>query len=156
MRQQDDVRAFHEKYGFSIGEELLPRSATHRDQIMLGGVTRRLREVSQDLMSCVRNAVDGKVDARIQRMQLMSEELSEMCEAMRDGDYEKLADALGDLQYVVLGTAVTFGMPMDEIHDEVHESNMSKDVDGQHKPKKGAAFTPPNFKEIVARCNPRT
>ena len=41
-------------------------------------------------------------------------------------ELDKLAKELADLLYVVYGTAAAFGLPIDEVYREVHESNMSK------------------------------
>lgn len=64
-------------------------------------------------------------------------------------DYPKLTKELADLLYVVYGTAVTFGLPIDEVFAEVHRSNMSKlGIDG--KPiyrEDGKVLKGPNYKE---------
>ncbi len=55
---------------------------------------------------------------------------------------------LADLQYVVSGLVVSFGIPMEEVFKRVHESNMSKLVDG--KPLKradGKFLKGPNYKK---------
>lgn len=41
-------------------------------------------------------------------------------------DKKKLTKELADLMYVTIGTAVTFGLPLEEVFAEVHKSNMSK------------------------------
>lgn len=47
-------------------------------------------------------------------------------------DKVKLTKELADLLYVVYGTGVTFGLPLDDAFDLVHKSNMSKlTVDGK-------------------------
>lgn len=65
----------------------------------------------------------------VSRLRLISEESGELVKAM--DTYSELgvapvADALADLLYVVFGTAITFGIPMDRVFREVHESNMTK------------------------------
>ncbi len=55
---------------------------------------------------------------------------------------------LADLQYVVSGLVVSFGIPMEEVFKRVHESNMSKLVNG--KPLKradGKFLKGPNYKK---------
>jgi predicted HAD superfamily Cof-like phosphohydrolase len=54
------------------------------------------------------------------------EEVAELAIAMANQDEVEVADALGDLIYLALGDAVTFNIPMKEVFDEVHKSNMSK------------------------------
>ena len=41
-------------------------------------------------------------------------------------DKKRLTKELADLLYVTIGTAVTFGLPLEEVFNEVHKSNMSK------------------------------
>lgn len=60
------------------------------------------------------------------RQKLVEEELSELLTAFSEKDIVAVADALGDLLYVVLGAGVTFGLDMDPIVDEIHRSNMTK------------------------------
>lgn len=60
------------------------------------------------------------------RRRLISEEAEELFEAMEAGDLILVADAIADLLYVVYGTAVSFGIDMQPISDEVHRSNMTK------------------------------
>ena len=60
------------------------------------------------------------------RLELISEEFSELCQAMEDRDMVEIADALTDLLYVVYGAGHSFGIDLDECFEEVHSSNMSK------------------------------
>ncbi|HZY94090.1 MAG TPA: nucleoside triphosphate pyrophosphohydrolase family protein [Candidatus Bathyarchaeia archaeon] len=60
------------------------------------------------------------------RVSLMREEFQEFDEACAVGDIVKVADALGDLLYVVYGSAVSFGIDLEPVFDEIHRSNMSK------------------------------
>ena len=41
-------------------------------------------------------------------------------------DLAKIGKECADLLVVTYGTGAAFGLPMDEIYDKVHESNMSK------------------------------
>lgn len=62
------------------------------------------------------------------RAKLIAEELKEYIEACEAGDLVAIADALGDLEYVLLGTAVTHGIQLQPVFREVHRSNMTKDA----------------------------
>ena len=64
----------------------------------------------------------GRADV-ILRRELISEELDEFCCAT---SLTEVADALGDLLYVVYGAAVTYGIDLEPIFNEIHRSNMSK------------------------------
>lgn len=62
------------------------------------------------------------------RMSLINEEFMELHEAIKKGDLKEVADAFCDLQYVLSGAILEFGMgeKFDEMFAEVHRSNMSK------------------------------
>lgn len=62
------------------------------------------------------------------RAGLMQEELDEYREAVAAGDLTRVADALSDLLYVVLGTYIAHGLQdhAAALFDEVHRSNMEK------------------------------
>eukprot|EP00667_Euglena_gracilis_P028418 EG_transcript_36247 len=62
------------------------------------------------------------------RLALLQEELGELQEAIRRDDLVEVADALADLQYVLSGTVLEFGLGdrFRAVFDEVHRSNMSK------------------------------
>jgi NTP pyrophosphatase (non-canonical NTP hydrolase)/ADP-ribose pyrophosphatase YjhB (NUDIX family) len=60
------------------------------------------------------------------RISFLQEEFDEYVEAARAGDLAALADALADMVYVIHGTALAYGIPLDEVLAEVHRSNMSK------------------------------
>jgi predicted HAD superfamily Cof-like phosphohydrolase len=87
------------------------------------------------------------------RIRLIDEEASETIEALQDNDLAEIADGLADLLYVVFGTAVSYGIPIDEIFNEVHRSNMTKSIDKDKGGKtiKGADWDPPRLKEILFR-----
>lgn len=60
------------------------------------------------------------------RIRFMQEELHEYIAAYRDGDLEKQFDALLDLVYVAMGTAVFQGFPWEQGWREVQRANMAK------------------------------
>ena len=62
------------------------------------------------------------------RVELISEELKELVEAIRDNDIVEIADALCDIQYVLSGAVHEFGMSEKFVRmfNEVQRSNMSK------------------------------
>lgn len=85
------------------------------------------------------------------RINLIQEELDEL--KANPKDLVNVADAIADLMYVVLGTAVAYGIDIEPIFDEVHRSNMSKFIDGHEdengKWKKGPSYTPPDIETIL-------
>ncbi len=62
------------------------------------------------------------------RVALLQEELKELQKAIADNDLPEIADALCDLQYVLSGAVLEFGLgkKFKALFDEVHRSNMSK------------------------------
>jgi predicted HAD superfamily Cof-like phosphohydrolase len=62
------------------------------------------------------------------RVALLAEELRELEVAIRDKDIVEVADALCDLQYVLSGAILEFGLgeKFKALFDEVQRSNMSK------------------------------
>lgn len=62
------------------------------------------------------------------RVNLITEELKELEEAIRKNDIVEIADALCDIQYVLSGAVLEFGLgtKFAELFDEVQRSNMSK------------------------------
>ena len=66
------------------------------------------------------------------RLDLISEELEELKNAMQSKDLLEVADALTDILYVTYGAGHAFGINLDKCFDEVQNSNMSKlDADGK-------------------------
>jgi predicted HAD superfamily Cof-like phosphohydrolase len=63
------------------------------------------------------------------------------------------ADALGDLLYVVYSAAAHFGLPMDAIFEEIHQSNMTKVIvpDGPENQTllKGTSYKKPDLHAVL-------
>lgn len=87
------------------------------------------------------------------RLKLIREELEELDTAFSQHNLVEVADALGDLLYVVLGTAVTCGLEMTPIFNAIHKSNMSKFIDGYRRADgkwiKGPSYSPVNLQPII-------
>lgn len=62
------------------------------------------------------------------RVELIREEAREFAVACQQGNFIEAVDALCDIQYVLTGTIIEFGLQekFDALFTEVHESNMSK------------------------------
>ena len=83
------------------------------------------------------------------RLDLIEEESTELLRSVLSRDIVGVADALADLLYVVIGAALEFGIPLDSVVHEVHQSNMSK-LDENGKPiyrEDGKVLKGPNFFE---------
>ena len=62
------------------------------------------------------------------RFNLMAEENQEYFQAAKNNDLVEVADALGDMLYILCGTIIEHGMQdkIEEIFDEIQKSNLSK------------------------------
>ena len=96
------------------------------------------------------------ISTRELRMDLIDEEYNELVDAENDGDLVAVADALADLQYVINGMALQYGIDLDACFAEVHASNMSKlGADGKPiyredgKVLKGPNYFKPNLEQFV-------
>ncbi|GAA4769025.1 MULTISPECIES: nucleoside triphosphate pyrophosphohydrolase family protein [Flavobacterium] len=92
------------------------------------------------------------------RFNLMKEENEEYLEAVQNNDIVEIADALGDMLYILCGTILEHGLQhkIEEVFDEIQRSNMSKlGEDGKPiyredgKVMKGPNYFKPNFEEIL-------
>ena len=92
------------------------------------------------------------------RFKLMQEENEEYLEAANQGDLVEVADALGDMLYILCGTILEHGMQhkIEEVFEEIQRSNMSKlGPDGKPiyredgKVLKGPEYFPPDIPAIL-------
>lgn len=99
------------------------------------------------------------------RFNLMDEENKEYLEAAQNNDLVEVADALGDMLYILCGTIIEHGMQhkIEEVFNEIQRSNMSKlGADGKPiyredgKVLKGPNYFKPNIEEILERDDIQT
>jgi predicted HAD superfamily Cof-like phosphohydrolase len=92
------------------------------------------------------------------RHELMREENEEYMEAATKNDLVEVADALGDMLYILCGTIIEHGMQhkIEEVFNEIQRSNMSKlGADGKPiyredgKVLKGPNYFKPNIAKIL-------
>ena len=97
-------------------------------------------------------------DRNTLRFNLMKEENEEYLEAAQNNDLVEVADALGDMLYILCGTIIEHGMQdkIEEVFNEIQRSNMSKlGADGKPiyredgKVLKGPNYFKPNIAEIL-------
>jgi len=69
------------------------------------------------------------------RVALLQEELNELKQAIEDNNLVEIADALADIQYVLSGAILEFGLKekFNTLFDEVQRSNMSKACTSQQE-----------------------
>ncbi len=99
-------------------------------------------------------------DRNLLRYKLMREENEEYLEAANNNDLVEVADALGDMLYILCGTIIEHGMQhkIDAVFEEIQRSNMSKlGEDGKPiyredgKVLKGPNYFKPNIEEILKK-----
>ena len=93
-------------------------------------------------------------DTRALRIRLIKEELEELIVAIKADKLDQVADALGDLLYVVYGAGVSFGIDLEPVFNEIHRTNMMKEggrrrKDGKHL--KPVNWQPPDIKSILQK-----
>ena len=94
------------------------------------------------------------------RFDLMAEENEEYLEAGKNGDLVEIADALGDMLYILCGTILEHGMQdkIEAVFNEIQQSNMSKlGADGKPiyradgKVMKGPNYFKPNILRVLEK-----
>lgn len=116
-----DVKAFHQKFGLLVGES--PRHLTRRK--LKERVECLLEELTEFAEACGLNIYGGD-DGEV----VVGD--GYMIPSMMDQDLPAQADALIDLVYFALGTAVMMGLPWQQLWDDVQRANLSK-VRGETK-----------------------
>lgn len=171
----EKVKSFHLLYGAPIG----PDGCTDRQFRHMSDedVARRLRFINEELKELYREGFGIEAEIRFRVVDAISPLTSEewfddrevlgalvrakLCGHKRDG--VKVADALGDLEYVETGFMVEMGYSMDETLFEIHASNMTKPdangrpiiADGSNpdqpagKVLKGPNFVEPQIAEVL-------
>ena len=96
---------------------------------------------------------------RTLREKLLEEEFNEYMRAELNDDLVEIANALADIIYIACGTAVSYGIPLDDIFAEVHRSNMAKLVDGKvirredGKVQKPEGWTAPDIRSVLDKAH---
>jgi len=101
---------------------------------------------------------DLGIEKNMLRYKLMREENEEYLEAANNNDLVEVADALGDMLYILCGTIIEHGLQhkIEAVFNEIQRSNMSKlGEDGQPiyredgKVLKGPNYFKPNIETIL-------
>lgn len=125
MTMFEQVKEFHERFGVQINVPFTEDALELRDKLM----NEELFELEDEMFPNDKALLFEPIDyTKIDRAKMTKE--------------------LADLLYVVLGTAVTFGLPIEQVFDAVHKSNMSK-LGDDGKPvyrEDGKVLKGPNYK----------
>lgn len=118
----------------------------------------RVREFHEVFGHPVAEAPNFNVDETREelRMELIREEWKELNDAVLDNDIVAIADALGDLEYVINGMALEYGINLPAVVKEIHRSNMTKlGPDGRPiyradgKILKGEGYEEPDLRRVL-------
>ena len=107
------------------------------EQAMVEAFHRKFEIVAQTAPTDVNEATQHL------RIRLIQEEFDELKEAMATGNLAAVAKEMADLLYVTYGTAVSYGIDMEPVFQEVHRSNLSKV--GGYKRADGKWVKPPTY-----------
>ena len=91
-------------------------------------------------------------DPFLERLALALEELAEWAMAHAEQDLVAAADAWADRVYVLMGDAIACGLPAQELFEEVHRSNMTKQYGvrtGVGKAYRGTHYEPPRIRDVL-------
>jgi len=150
MSHLDDQREFHEAVGHPVQTEpRLPRLSVEPLEL-----AEPMLAISA--LECLADKAKEKGGDRYLRIGLMAEEMAEYLNAELDSDLVAIADALGDIGVIADGTALAYGIPLDDVRKEIHRANMSKlGEDGKPilredgKVLKGPNYTPPDIRAVI-------
>ena len=92
--------------------------------------------------------MDVSEETKHLRVRLIQEEFDELKEAMASGNLAAVAKEMADLLYVTYGTAVSYGIDMEPVFQEVHRSNLSKI--GGYKRADGKWVKPPPIRRRIS------
>lgn len=151
ISEEEDLKAFHTKFGFPLNHRLDRCSPTASMDVFIQTYL-MLQELGKAILP--EALIQQKMgDERLYRLHLIIEEAGELAEAFCKLDKVETADALGDLLYVTIGTAVTYGMPLTALFNEIHASNMSKTRDPNDPRMRGKdparGYFPPNIRKVL-------
>lgn len=135
---QNAVKQFQEKFGHPVAKRLGLSDCDAAFRVRL--IAEELAELADAL------AVRASFDVHCHGQYVVFETSNEIVPNVIDA-----ADAIADLLYVILGTAVELGIDAEKVFNEVHRSNMTKSepTEGNKKPHKGCDYSPPDIKGVL-------
>ena len=116
---QRQVQDFHEKFGVSVGTDLNMDNRELRAKLILEEAVETVAAMGYDVNASFRIPDEQSYEA--------SRWVDFFGTRVCAEDIVEVVDGLADLIYVALGTAVSFGVDLGPIFDEVHRTNMAKD-----------------------------
>lgn len=142
----EQVKEFHEVFGHPVGEK---PEVPHDDRLVLRVAL--ILEEAMELADAMGFSTDDTKDAINYMLNRIGPKVYD-----DEIDIVAVADALGDLDYVVNGAALECGINLPAVTTEVHRSNMTKlGPDGKPiyredgKILKGEGYEPPNLEAVL-------
>lgn len=146
----DRVKQFHLRNQFPCDESLSLHQ--NKKELYADGLFKELTDRLDTLAMMIRAEALNQMergDARLYRAHLILGEVAEQFQAMLDGSDKELTDALADIIFVTIGTAVTYGLPLDEYLKAVADSNDTKDFTNPEYPRgKGPTYEDPKVDHL--------
>ena len=128
------MRQFHSVMGMALDEEMIPEQKDTFD-LRWRLISEEMQELFHECANISQTLMEGDEPSKTDKAALLKE--------------------MVDVVYVILGMAVSFSLPFDPAWGRVHQSNMSKLVDGKPlrsedgKVLKGPNYQPPNIKGLL-------
>lgn len=142
-RPEDLVRQFHDTYGLPIADDG-PRADRDRVHMRMSLIAEEFAELTGAVYG---QEARGIIERAFEEARIVDD---------YSRDTVEVADALGDLTYVVYGMALELGIPMADVLAEIQGSNMSKlGADGKPiyredgKVLKGPDFYDPDIAKVL-------
>lgn len=132
----DMVTEFHMTKGLAVGEISKPDLSV-RPALRLALIQ---EEVDELTLAMAGNKAVKQPDGSVKIEPFTSERERQIA----------VADALGDIAYVVAGAAVQWGIPLGAVCEEIHRSNMTKSPSEKRddgKVMKGPDYSPPDLEK---------
>ena len=148
MNTIDKVRIFHKTFEHPVAEQLTTGSFGLR-ALRIRLIAEELGEFARACGVSLLLSVDAAKGEETDYLEVL-----DRCNASVAPDIVEMADALGDLDYVIQGANLVFGIPAEAVLDEIQRSNMSKaGPDGKPiKREDGKILKGPNyFKPNIAK-----
>lgn len=142
-REQKMVAEFHRKYGHPAPN--LPTLTQLRRQLRVGLVLEEAIELAE--------AFGLQAEASVSKPDEPLVKLYQFASAPGPFNWAKSVDALGDLSYVTLGSAVEMGVELEPAFHEIHRSNMTKSIEIREDGKtiKGDTYSPARIDVCLER-----
>lgn len=150
------VLAFHALYKVPIAnktDEVISHMSDERITLRLNLLIEEVNELLRDGFG-----INAKIDYSTTDGKFHGNNLLQAVKSSKYRNVVEVADALGDISYVVDGFAIEAGLNLDDVIGEIHASNMTKiGEDGSpiyradNKVLKGPFFTEPNIEQVLFR-----